>query len=82
MIDELFSNNESILLCKGNHYIDYVGTWGPAIIGHADDQVLDAIKATMDKGTSFGAPCALENELAKMVIDAVPSVEMVRFCNR
>jgi len=65
----------------GNHYIDYVGTWGPAIIGHADDQVLDAIKATMDKGTSFGAPCALENELAKMVIDAVPSVEMVRFCN-
>lgn len=65
----------------GNQYIDYVGTWGPAIIGHADDQVLDAIKATMDKGTSFGAPCALENELAKMVIDAVPSVEMVRFCN-
>ena len=77
-----FSNNDSILLCEGNQYIDYVGTWGPAIIGHADDQVLDAIKATMDKGTSFGAPCALENELAKMVIDAVPSVEMVRFCNR
>jgi len=65
----------------GNEYVDYVGTWGPAIIGHADDQVLDAIKATMDKGTSFGAPCALENELAKMVIDAVPSVEMVRFTN-
>merc|ERR1719408_1091878 len=65
----------------GNEYVDYVGTWGPAIIGHADDTVLDAIKATMDKGTSFGAPCALENELAKMVIDAVPSVEMVRFTN-
>merc|ERR1719408_746348 len=65
----------------GNEYIDYVGSWGPAIIGHADDRVLDAIKATMDKGTSFGAPCALENELAKMVIDAVPSVEMVRFTN-
>eukprot|EP00816_Leptocylindrus_hargravesii_P001070 CAMPEP_0196811528 /NCGR_PEP_ID=MMETSP1362-20130617/18392_1 /TAXON_ID=163516 /ORGANISM="Leptocylindrus danicus, Strain CCMP1856" /LENGTH=460 /DNA_ID=CAMNT_0042186847 /DNA_START=42 /DNA_END=1424 /DNA_ORIENTATION=+ len=64
-----------------NQYIDYVGTWGPAIIGHADDEVLDAIKKTMDKGTSFGAPCPLENELAKMVIDAVPSVEMVRFCN-
>ena len=62
----------------GNEYVDYVGTWGPAIVGHADDQVLDAIKETMDKGTSFGAPCALENELAKMVIDAVPSVEMVR----
>ena len=52
-----------------------------AIVGHADDAVLDAIKETMDKGTSFGAPCALENELAKMVIDAVPSVEMVRFTN-
>jgi len=65
----------------GNEYVDYVGTWGPAIVGHADDRVLDAIKATMEKGTSFGAPCALENELAKAVIDAVPSVEMVRFTN-
>merc|ERR1719478_359429 len=65
----------------GNEYVDYVGTWGPAIVGHADDRVLDAIKETMQKGTSFGAPCALENELAKMVIDAVPSVEMVRFTN-
>ena len=65
----------------GNKYVDYVGTWGPAIIGHADDRVLDALKKTLDKGTSFGAPCALENELAKMVIDAVPSVEMVRFTN-
>jgi len=64
-----------------NKYIDYVGTWGPAIIGHADDAVLDAVKATMDKGTSFGAPCLLENELAKMVIDAVPSIDMVRFTN-
>jgi glutamate-1-semialdehyde 2,1-aminomutase len=65
----------------GNKYIDYVGTWGPAILGHADDDVLTAVKATMDKGTSFGAPCPLENELAKMVIEAVPSVEMVRFTN-
>merc|ERR1719502_1828406 len=65
----------------GNEYVDYVGTWGPAIVGHADDRVLDALKETLEKGTSFGAPCALENELAKMVIDAVPSVEMVRFTN-
>lgn len=64
-----------------NKYIDYVLTWGPAILGHADDDVLDAVKTTMMKGTSFGAPCPLENELAKMVIDAVPSVEMVRFTN-
>jgi len=65
----------------GNKYIDYVGTWGPAILGHADDDVLAAVSATMEKGTSFGAPCPLENELAKAVIDAVPSVEMVRFTN-
>jgi len=65
----------------GNQYIDYVGTWGPAIVGHADDEVLDYVKETMAKGTSFGAPGPLENVLAKMVIDAVPSVEMVRFTN-
>lgn len=44
----------------GNQYIDYVGSWGPAIVGHANDEVLDAIKAQMDKGCSFGAPCELE----------------------
>merc|ERR1712187_637050 len=53
-----------------NKYIDYVGTWGPAIIGHADDEVLKALQEQMAKGTSFGAPAALENELSKMVIEA------------
>ncbi|GAV65601.1 Aminotran_3 domain-containing protein [Cephalotus follicularis] len=65
----------------GNKYIDYVGSWGPAIIGHADDKVLFALAETMKKGTSFGAPCLLENVLADMVISAVPSIEMVRFVN-
>ncbi|OVA17436.1 Tetrapyrrole biosynthesis [Macleaya cordata] len=65
----------------GNEYIDYVGSWGPAIIGHADDKVLAALADTMKKGTSFGAPCILENKLAEMVISAVPSIEMVRFVN-
>lgn len=65
----------------GNKYIDYVGTWGPAICGHANDEVNDALKLALEKGTSFGAPCELENVLAQKVIDAVPSVEMVRFCN-
>jgi glutamate-1-semialdehyde 2,1-aminomutase len=65
----------------GNRYIDYVGTWGPAICGHAHPDVIKAIQAAAEKGTSFGAPCALENVLAEMVIDAVPSVEMVRFVN-
>ena len=65
----------------GNQYIDYVGTWGPAIVGHAHPEILEALHAALDKGTSFGAPCVLENVLAEMVIDAVPSVEMVRFVN-
>ncbi|WP_008314706.1 glutamate-1-semialdehyde 2,1-aminomutase [Leptolyngbya sp. PCC 6406] len=65
----------------GNQYIDYVGTWGPAICGHAHPEVLQALAAALEKGTSFGAPCQLENVLAEMVIDAVPSIEMVRFVN-
>lgn len=65
----------------GNQYIDYVGTWGPAICGHAHPDVISALHSALDKGTSFGAPSVLENVLAEMVIDAVPSVEMVRFVN-
>jgi glutamate-1-semialdehyde 2,1-aminomutase len=65
----------------GNRYIDYVGSWGPAICGHAHPEVIEALHQALAKGTSFGAPCALENELAERVIEAVPSVEMVRFVN-
>lgn len=65
----------------GNQYIDYVGSWGPAICGHAHPEVIKALHAALDKGTSFGAPCLLENVLAEMVIDGVPSIEMVRFVN-
>jgi glutamate-1-semialdehyde 2,1-aminomutase len=65
----------------GNQYIDYVGTWGPAICGHAHPEVIEALQSALTKGTSFGAPCYLENVLAEMVIDAVPSIEMVRFVN-
>ncbi|MBW4663092.1 MAG: glutamate-1-semialdehyde 2,1-aminomutase [Chroococcus sp. CMT-3BRIN-NPC107] len=65
----------------GNQYIDYVGSWGPAICGHAHPEVISALQAALEKGTSFGAPCILENVLAEMVINAVPSIEMVRFVN-
>lgn len=65
----------------GNKYIDYVGSWGPAIVGHAHPEVIKALEEQLHKGTSFGAPCELENVLAKMVIERVPSVEMVRFVN-
>jgi len=65
----------------GNKYVDYVGSWGPAICGAANEVVNEALMKQLEKGTSYGAPCELENVLARAVIDAVPSVEMVRFCN-
>ena len=65
----------------GNRFIDFVGSWGPAICGHSHPEVISALQETLEKGTSFGAPCQLENKLAEMVIEAVPSVEMVRFVN-
>ncbi len=65
----------------GNEYIDYVLSWGPLILGHAPDNVIKGIQETALKGTSFGAPSKLENELAQMVIDRVPSLEMVRMVN-
>ena len=63
----------------GNRYIDYVCSWGPMILGHAHPEVVAAIKSAVDRGTSFGAPTEQENELAQMVEESYPSIEMVRF---
>jgi len=63
----------------GNAYIDYVGSWGPMILGHAHPPIIDAIKKAADRGTSYGAPCAAEVELAERVIRHVPSCERIRF---
>lgn len=65
----------------GNEYIDYVLSWGPLILGHADEAVVKALKETAERGTSFGAPNEMETELAKLVIDRVPSIEVVRMVN-
>jgi glutamate-1-semialdehyde 2,1-aminomutase len=65
----------------GKSYIDYVGSWGPLIVGHTHPDVLKAIIDTASKGTSFGAPTILETEMAKLVVDRVPSLEMVRMVN-
>ncbi len=62
----------------GNEFIDYVGSWGPMILGHCHSSVVAAIKGAVDKGASFGAPTEQEIVLAEMVIKAVPSIEMVR----
>nr|WP_090233133.1 glutamate-1-semialdehyde 2,1-aminomutase [Lentibacillus halodurans] len=65
----------------GNQYIDYVLSWGPLILGHADERVVSSLKEVTEKGTSFGTPTIQENKLAQLVIDRVPSIEMVRMVN-
>ncbi len=64
-----------------NEYIDYVLSWGPLLLGHADDRVISRLKEVAEKGTSFGAPSLLENTLAKLAMERVPSVEMIRMVN-
>ncbi|MGQ9504181.1 MAG: glutamate-1-semialdehyde 2,1-aminomutase [Thermogutta sp.] len=65
----------------GYRYVDYVGSWGPMILGHAHPEVLASIEAAMRRGTSFGAPTQAETELAELVCELVPSIEKVRFVN-
>jgi glutamate-1-semialdehyde 2,1-aminomutase len=62
----------------GNQYLDYVGSWGPLILGHAHPAVVRAVEEALRRGTTFGAPTELETQLAEMIVDAVPSLEMVR----
>ncbi|WML54225.1 glutamate-1-semialdehyde 2,1-aminomutase [Neobacillus sp. PS3-12] len=62
----------------GNEYIDYVLSWGPLILGHTNDQVVEALKKVAESGTSFGAPTLSENKLAKLVKERVPSIEIIR----
>ncbi|MBC8246837.1 MAG: glutamate-1-semialdehyde 2,1-aminomutase, partial [Deltaproteobacteria bacterium] len=65
----------------GNRYIDYVGSWGPMILGHRHPKVIESIQSVLSRGTSFGAPTDLEIELAELVIESVPTVELVRMVN-
>ena len=65
----------------GNEYIDYVGTWGPAILGHAHQSIIEAVKDAADRGTSFGIPSEAEVQMAKLVKEFVPSVQKVRMVN-
>jgi glutamate-1-semialdehyde 2,1-aminomutase len=63
---------------EGREYIDYVSSWGPMILGHAHREVVEAIQKAAERGTSYGAPTALEVEMARTIVDAIPSIEMVR----
>ena len=65
----------------GNQYIDYVGSWGPLLLGHRHPAIVDAVRQALETGTSFGAPTECESDLAEAIRDAVPSMEMVRLVN-
>ncbi len=65
----------------GKRYLDYIGSWGPHILGHCHPAVISAIEAALASGTSFGAPTERESELAELIIEAVPSIEKVRMVN-
>jgi glutamate-1-semialdehyde 2,1-aminomutase len=65
----------------GNRYLDYIGSWGPMILGHGHPAVVEALAAAVTRGTSFGAPTEGESELAQLIVDCVPSVERVRLVN-
>ena len=65
----------------GNRYIDYVLSWGPLILGHAHPQVVEALKKAVERGTSYGAPTALEVRLAELIRELMPACEMIRFVN-
>lgn len=65
----------------GNEYIDYVLSWGPLILGHADEHVVESLKKVAEKGTSFGASTLMETKLAELVIERVPSIEVIRMVN-
>lgn len=71
--------NARIVDADGNEFIDYVGSWGPLLFGHAPEFVVESVREAAQRGTSYGAPTAAEAELAGLVIELVPSMEMVRF---
>ena len=66
---------------EGNKLIDYISSWGPLILGHAFDPVIEAVKKTAEKGTSFGMPTALETEIATLALEMVPHMDKIRFVN-
>jgi len=73
-----YGKGSKIYDIDGKEYIDYVLSWGPLILGHADDKVTEELSKAIQKGTSFGAPTVLETKMAELVIERVPSIEMVR----
>lgn len=76
-----YAKGSKIVDVDGNSYIDYVCSWGPGILGHADDRVIETVKTVCEKGLSFGAPTEMEYILAELVQEVMPSMEMIRLVN-
>jgi len=75
------AKGSKLIDADGNKYIDYIGSWGPLILGHTDKDVVKAVKKASSSGTSFGAPCKDEITLAKMVVSCLPSIDKIRMTN-
>ena len=75
------ANGARVWDVDGNEYVDYVGTWGPAILGHANPKIIKAVQSAAEKGTSFGIPNPAEVTMANLICSLVPSVQKVRMCN-
>ena len=75
------AKGDRIFDIDGNEYIDYVGSWGPMVVGHAHPNVVKALQEAVTRGTSYGAPTLLESELAKLVMKVYPSIEIIRMVN-
>ena len=75
------AEGDKIYDIDGNEYIDYVGSWGPMVVGHAHPQVVKALQEAATRGTSYGAPTCIESELAKLVMQVYPSIEVIRMVN-
>jgi len=75
------AKGSKLIDADGNKYIDYIGSWGPLILGHTDKDVVKAVKKASSSGTSFGAPCKDEITLAKMIVSCLPSIDKIRMTN-
>ena len=75
------AKNQYLYDVDGNQYIDFISSWGPMILGHANEKILNSVKNKIDLGTSFGIPTELETKIAKLCVEMVPNIDKIRFVN-
>ncbi len=75
------AKNQYLYDVDGNQYIDFISSWGPMILGHSNEKILNSVKNKIDLGTSFGIPTELETKIAKLCVKMVPNIDKIRFVN-